>query len=34
MEEMKRKQDSLIKANNATRTTSVSLEGPNGIVKK
>jgi uncharacterized protein YhaN len=34
MEEMKRKQDSLIKANNATRTTSVSLEGPGGIVKK
>jgi hypothetical protein len=34
MEEMKRKQDSLIKANNANRTTSVSLEGPGGIVKK
>jgi tetratricopeptide (TPR) repeat protein len=34
MEEMKRKQDSLIKANNASRTTSVSLEGPTGIVKK
>jgi tetratricopeptide (TPR) repeat protein len=34
MEEMKRKQDSLIKANNATRSTSVSLEGPGGIVKK
>ncbi|MFN9942428.1 MAG: hypothetical protein ACK56I_23455, partial [bacterium] len=34
MEEMKRKQDSLIKANNATRTTSVSLEGPQGIIKK
>jgi hypothetical protein len=34
MEEMKRKQDSLIKANSASRSTSVSLEGPSGIVKK
>jgi tetratricopeptide (TPR) repeat protein len=34
MEEMKRKQDSLIKVNNASRSTSVSLEGPSGIVKK
>ena len=34
MEEMKRKQDSLIKANNASRTTSVSLDGPTGLVKK
>ena len=34
MEEMKRKQDSLIKANNANRPTSVSLEGASGIVKK
>ena len=34
MEEMKRTQDSLIKVNNAKRTTSVSLEGPSGIIKK
>jgi hypothetical protein len=34
MEEMKKKQDSLVKANNAMRSTSVSLEGPSGIVKK
>jgi hypothetical protein len=34
MEEMKRTQDSLIKINNAKRTTSISLEGPAGIIKK
>jgi hypothetical protein len=34
MEEMKLKQDSIIKLNNANRSTSVSLDGPTGIVKK
>lgn len=34
MEALKRKQDSLIKANGAARNSAVSLEGPSGIIKK
>jgi hypothetical protein len=34
MEEIKRTQDSLVKANNKSKTTAVSLDGPNGLTKK
>jgi hypothetical protein len=34
MNEMKKKQDSLIEANNKARSTSVVLDGPTGIMKK